>query len=77
VRIPVPVLAGENDPRCPIGRIESYVDALAAAGVRPQVYRFDAGHRSLVADELIRQAIVEVGFARAAVHSRRPAASVT
>ena len=32
VRVPVLVLAGENDPRCPIRQIDNYLDALAARG---------------------------------------------
>ena len=34
VRVPVLVLAGENDPRCPIRQIDNYLDALAVAGCR-------------------------------------------
>ena len=45
VRAPVLVLAGENDPRCPIRQIDNYLDALAARGARYAVYRYDAGPR--------------------------------
>ena len=45
VRAPVLVLAGENDPRCPIRQIDNYLDALAARGADYAVSRFDAGSR--------------------------------
>ena len=62
VRVPVLVLAGENDPRCPIRQIENYVDRLAERGVPHEVYRYDAGHGSLVDDERVRQMKVELDF---------------
>jgi dipeptidyl aminopeptidase/acylaminoacyl peptidase len=67
VRAPVLVLAGENDPRCPIRQIENYLGALAAAKHAPYaVSRFDAGHGSLVVDETMQHAATEVAFARQA-----------
>ncbi|HEX8497227.1 MAG TPA: prolyl oligopeptidase family serine peptidase [Actinomycetales bacterium] len=63
VRVPVLVLAGENDPRCPIRQIESYVTRLAELGTPHEVYRYDAGHGSLVDDERVRQMRAEVDFA--------------
>jgi dipeptidyl aminopeptidase/acylaminoacyl peptidase len=63
VRAPVLVLAGENDPRCPIRQVENYLDRLQALGRPYQVYRFDAGHGSLVDDERVRQMRVELDFA--------------
>ena len=65
VRVPVLVLAGENDPRCPIRQIDNYVARLAELGVPHQVYRYDAGHGSLVNDERVRQMRVELDFAAA------------
>lgn len=63
VRAPVFILAGENDPRCPIRQVENYVDALAQRGITHEVYRFDAGHGSLVTEERIRQVGKEIAFA--------------
>ena len=63
VRAPVLVLAGENDPRCPIRQIENYVTALTERGIIHEVYRYDAGHGSLVDDERVRQARAELDFA--------------
>ena len=55
VRAPVLVLAGENDPRCPIRQVEMYVSRLTELGKPPEVYRYDGGHGTLVIDEQIRQ----------------------
>lgn len=64
VRAPVLVLAGENDPRCPIRQVDNYLDALAARGARHAVYRYDAGHGSGVMAERIRQLACEIAFVR-------------
>lgn len=64
VRAPVLILAGANDPRCPIRQIENYIAALAARGAPHEVYRFDAGHGSLVIEERIQQVAAEMSFAR-------------
>ncbi len=55
VRVPVLVLAGENDPQCPIRQVEAYVRALTARGGVCETYRYDAGHGSLVDDERVDQ----------------------
>jgi dienelactone hydrolase len=62
VRAPVLVLAGANDPRCPLRQIENYLDALTSLGTPHEVYRFDAGHGSLVVDERVRQMRTELAF---------------
>jgi dipeptidyl aminopeptidase/acylaminoacyl peptidase len=62
VRAPVLILAGANDPRCPIRQIDNYVDALVRLGKEHDVYRFDAGHGSYVADERIRQMQAELDY---------------
>jgi dipeptidyl aminopeptidase/acylaminoacyl peptidase len=67
VQAPVLVLAGENDPRCPIQQIDNYLDRLARRGASYQVYRYEAGHGSLVVAETIMQTAVEVRFAQRAV----------
>jgi dipeptidyl aminopeptidase/acylaminoacyl peptidase len=64
VRAPVLVLAGENDPRCPIRQIDNYLDALAARGADYAVYRYDAGHGSGVVAERIRQLACGIAFVR-------------
>lgn len=57
------MIAGENDPRCPIRQIDNYVNRLAALGKQHEVYRYDAGHGSLVADERIKQIGATIAFA--------------
>ncbi|MFF3402204.1 prolyl oligopeptidase family serine peptidase [Streptomyces sp. NPDC002659] len=63
VRAPVYISAGVNDPRCPIRQVENYVDRLAARGAVHEVYRYDAGHGSLVVEERIKQVGLEIAFA--------------
>ncbi|GGS17355.1 MULTISPECIES: S9 family peptidase [Actinokineospora] len=70
VRAPVLVLAGENDPRCPIRQIDNYLDRLAERGVPYETYRYDAGHGSLVVAETIKQSAIEVYFALRALKMR-------
>ena len=62
VRAPLLVIAGANDPRCPIRQIENYLEALTARGFAHRVYRYDAGHGSLVVDERVHQMRVELAF---------------
>lgn len=64
VRVPVLVVAGENDPRCPIRQIENYLARLAERDSPYEVYRYDAGHGSLVVAETIKQTAIEVHFVR-------------
>jgi dipeptidyl aminopeptidase/acylaminoacyl peptidase len=72
VAAPVLVVAGANDPRCPIRQIENYLAALDERGTPHEVYRFDAGHGSLVIEETIRQVEVALSFALRTVPPRRP-----
>jgi dienelactone hydrolase len=77
VRAPVLVLAGENDPRCPIRQVDNYLDALAArADLHYEVTRFDAGHGSMVVDQTIAHVATEVDFARRACERVRPMAEL-
>jgi dipeptidyl aminopeptidase/acylaminoacyl peptidase len=63
VAAPVLVVAGANDPRCPIRQIDNYLGELERRGKEHEVYRFDAGHGSLVIEETIRQVEVALSFA--------------
>jgi dipeptidyl aminopeptidase/acylaminoacyl peptidase len=49
------ILAGENDPRCPIRQIDNYIARLVELRRPHEVLRFDAGHGSQRTDERIRQ----------------------
>lgn len=64
VRVPVLIIAGENDPRCPIRQIEIYVERLRILRKSHEVYRFDAGHGSYVKDERIAQRKTGLDFIR-------------
>ncbi|MFD6295664.1 prolyl oligopeptidase family serine peptidase [Streptomyces sp. NPDC060235] len=63
VKAPVYISAGVNDPRCPIRQIDNYVTRLVAREAPHEVYRYDAGHGSLVVDERIKQVRLELDFA--------------
>jgi dipeptidyl aminopeptidase/acylaminoacyl peptidase len=62
VRTPVLVIAGDNDSRCPIQQVLNYVEALQARGHPVELYRFEAGHGSLVIEERVKQMRAEVDF---------------
>ncbi len=64
VRAPVYISAGVNDPRCPIQQVENYVQRLTRRAHPHEVYRYDAGHGSLVVEERIKQVRLELDFAR-------------
>ncbi|MEU7432417.1 prolyl oligopeptidase family serine peptidase [Streptomyces sioyaensis] len=64
VTAPLLVIAGENDPRCPIRQIDNYLDRLTELGTPHEVYRYDAGHGSLVATERTQQIGATIAFAR-------------
>ncbi|MDT0341929.1 S9 family peptidase [Streptomyces litchfieldiae] len=72
VRAPVYISAGVNDPRCPIRQIENYVERLAERGATHEVYRYDAGHGSLVVEERIKQVAQEIRFAQRHLPGRGP-----
>ncbi|MBI2168505.1 MAG: S9 family peptidase [Actinobacteria bacterium] len=73
VRVPVMILAGENDPRCPIRQIDNYLGRLAGLGKPHEVYRYDAGHGSLVIEERIRQVEAMIAFAARHLGTAEPA----
>ncbi|HXM55331.1 MAG TPA: prolyl oligopeptidase family serine peptidase, partial [Candidatus Dormibacteraeota bacterium] len=62
VCVPVLVMAGRNDPRCPIRQIENYLGRLRDLGRAYEYYEFEAGHLSLVTDERIRQVAAQIDF---------------
>lgn len=62
LRVPVLILAGENDPRCPIRQIDNYIRRLQELGKPHEVHRYEAGHASLKVDEAIRQQELMLDF---------------
>jgi dipeptidyl aminopeptidase/acylaminoacyl peptidase len=63
VDVPLFVLVGENDPRCPVRQIDNYLDRLRALGKPHEVLRFDAGHGSRKTEEQIRHTGKMIDFA--------------
>ncbi|WP_082015370.1 S9 family peptidase [Streptacidiphilus jiangxiensis] len=61
---PVYISAGVNDPRCPIRQIDNYVAELERLGKVHEIYRYDAGHGSLVVEERIKQLRLELDFVK-------------
>jgi dipeptidyl aminopeptidase/acylaminoacyl peptidase len=51
---PVLVIAGEQDPRCPIEGITPWVDALSARGIPVEVHLYPEGHHASRTDEQVR-----------------------
>jgi dipeptidyl aminopeptidase/acylaminoacyl peptidase len=72
VRVPVMILAGENDPRCPIRQVDNYIARLEELGTPHEVYRYDAGHGSLVTEETIRQTEAMLAFASKHLGTQTP-----
>ncbi|MGW1890537.1 S9 family peptidase [Streptomyces sp. NPDC002004] len=64
VTAPVYISAGVNDPRCPIRQVDNYIARLRERSAPHQVYKYDAGHGSLVVEERIKQVRMEIAFAR-------------
>src|SRR4029079_7329585 len=62
VRVPLLILAGENDTRCPIRQVWNYVDRLRAGGVDPEVYTYATGHSSFDVEERVRQTAIVLDF---------------
>jgi dipeptidyl aminopeptidase/acylaminoacyl peptidase len=72
VRAPLLILAGRNDPRCPIRQVENYLERLRTRGRPHEFYEFEAGHGSLVVDEQIRQVEAQLDFAHRHLGTRAP-----
>ncbi len=60
VRAPLLIMAGLNDPRCPIRQVENYLSRLDELGTGYEIYRYEAGHGALVTDERIHQMQLEL-----------------
>ncbi|MDL5154526.1 S9 family peptidase [Actinomycetospora termitidis] len=75
VTAPVLLLAGENDPRCPIRQIDNYLDRLAELGKPYAMVRYDAGHGSLVVAETLNHTAAEIAFVRRALDMPVPIGS--
>ena len=74
IRVPMLLIVGQNDPRCPSRSVDVYRERLLQLGKKFEEYRFDAGHGSLVVDEQIRQIAMEIAFAARHLGTREPIA---
>ena len=74
VRAPVLILAGDNDTRCPIRQIINYTERLTELGREFELYRFEAGHGSMVMDEQIRQMRLRLDYTLARIDVGAPVA---
>ena len=75
VRVPVLILAGANDPRCPIRQILNYCARLTELGREFELYRYEAGHGSMVIEEQIHQMRLRLEFTLARIDVDSPIAS--
>ena len=62
LRVPVLIMAGRNDPRCPIRQIQTYLARLRELGKPHEYYEFEAGHSSAVVEEQIHQVEMRIDF---------------
>src|SRR3989475_10042657 len=74
VRVPMLLVVGQNDPRCPSRSVNVYRERVRELGKKFEEYRYDAGHSSLVVDEQIRQVEIEIAFAARNLGTREPIA---
>ena len=63
LRVPVMILGGANDPRCPIRQIDNFVHRLKDLEKPHDYYRYEAGHASQVISETIHQLEMQIAFA--------------
>jgi dipeptidyl aminopeptidase/acylaminoacyl peptidase len=74
VRVPMLLIVGQNDPRCPSRSVDVYRERLLELGKKFEEYRYDAGHGSLVVDEQIRQVEMQIAFAARNLGTQEPIA---
>jgi dipeptidyl aminopeptidase/acylaminoacyl peptidase len=72
VRVPMLLIVGQNDPRCPSRSVDIYRERLLELGKKFEEYRYDAGHGSLVVDEQIRQVEMQIAFAARHLGTQEP-----
>ena len=72
VRVPMLLIVGQNDPRCPSRSVDVYRERLLELGKNFEEYRYDAGHGSLVVDEQIRQVEMQIAFVARHLGTQEP-----
>ena len=63
VKTPVLIVGGDNDSRCPIRQIINYTDEMKKRGLQFELYRYSAGHGSMLVEERLKQFRLELDFA--------------
>lgn len=63
VKTPVLIIGGDNDSRCPIRQIINYTDEMTRRGLEFELYRYSAGHGSMLVEERLKQFRLELDFA--------------
>jgi dipeptidyl aminopeptidase/acylaminoacyl peptidase len=74
IRVPMLLIVGQNDPRCPSRGVDIYRERLLELGKTFEEYRYDAGHGSLVVDEQLRQVEMQIAFAARNLGTQEPIA---
>ena len=62
VRVPVLIVAGTSDSRCPLEQIERYTARLTERRPDCQLVRYDAGHVLLVGERVVHELETEIAF---------------
>jgi dipeptidyl aminopeptidase/acylaminoacyl peptidase len=62
VQAPVLILAGENDPRCPLRQVRNYVARLEELGKPHRLHTYEAGHGALVVDQRVDHMRLELEY---------------
>jgi len=63
LKVPVQIIAGRNDSRCPVRQIHNYLARLEQLGKVAEYWEFDGGHFSSAAADAIRQTELKLAFA--------------
>ncbi|MEM5773871.1 MAG: prolyl oligopeptidase family serine peptidase, partial [Anaerolineaceae bacterium] len=63
VRVPVLIIQGSNDTRCPVRQMQAYLDKMERLGKKVDIYWFEAGHGSMKVDERIKQMAMMLDYA--------------
>lgn len=61
--MPVLIIQGSNDTRCPVRQMQAYLDKMEKLGKKVEIYWFEAGHGSMKVDERIKQMTMMLDYA--------------
>ncbi|MCE5209528.1 MAG: prolyl oligopeptidase family serine peptidase [Chloroflexi bacterium] len=63
VRVPVLIIQGSNDTRCPVRQMKAYLEKMKKLGKQVDIHWFEAGHGSMKIEEKIRQMQIMLDYA--------------